>query len=346
MTRLLLPLLAATTLWLASCSGSDEPAPGPVETTPAVAPTTVAPGACIASPEPVSLLGDVAISESTVVDCDEPHVYEVLVVQDVPPSYFADPTGATELDRIGLQAAADGSPQSAIQIQFAAFARTTCAVGLQRAVGLADLELAGEDGGRLAVAPVTDTSAAVAVLPSEGWADQPVLVCVNRFSEPSADPVQAPASPVTGLTTPSLLSPEVPAAERECFAFDSSGLVVDTTCEQPHFGEFTVRLDATFLLDDEQLANASVDASAPFDDEVQEQIDQACDDVLGRVIGEDYDEDLLAGHGLRGAAGWGQGGTVNSVTCYVSAADDADFDLPAGSVIGIGDTEIELSPVA
>ncbi|WP_229054618.1 hypothetical protein [Aeromicrobium sp. Leaf350] len=337
--RLLIATMTATlAVSLAACqSDPDVPEPQP-------APTGVAsglvPGACIASSGDPSILGDTPVTEDAIVDCGEEHVYEVLAAQDIPGRYLAS-TEATEEDRVRLQAGLDGARTEPVQITFAAFARAYCDIALQRALGLdGGTELAGTDIASLQVIPISHTSAPYAVLPVDGWTDQPSLLCVNRFVEESATPDEAPVAPVTGPTTVSLLSSERPLSQRLCFSFDAAGLPADTSCESVHDAEYTVSFDATPMLDDEQLAAASADPAGPFPGDVQELLDQACNDVLGLVIGDDRDESVI-GQALRGDEGWGTGGLSNAVTCFATPQDEAQA-LPSGSVFGLGDAPIEL----
>lgn len=338
----LLPLLATTTLTLSLVACTDDspeetPAPAPT-----VAASTLVPGACIATNGTPTLLGDVDVTEEAIVACEDPHVYEVLAVQDLPGEYLQGTT-ATDEDRERLQAALDGSRNDAVQMKFAAFARAYCAIGLQRATGLTDLEMAATDAANLLATPITRTSSTRAVLPPQGWTEQPLLICVNRFTEPSPAPESAPAVQVSGLVTPQLLTDEVPVEQRLCLNFDVNGAPADATCAADHDAEYTVTFDATGLLEPEQLAASVGDLSVPFPTDVQEQLDEACTDALTRVIGEDRDEDLV-GRALRGGEGWGSGSTTNAVDCVVTPDDAAGFLLPAGSVIGIGDADVELVP--
>lgn len=335
--------VAALALAVGACS-SDDDEPEASEPTPTVAATALAPGACLASEQTTSPLGDIEVTEDAVVDCSAEHVYEVVTVQDIPLEYLAGPD-PVDTDRDTLLAAIGGADATAVQTKFRAWASTICAVGVQRATGLDDLEIGGSSSASVQALPYSRTSAPVATLPAEGWSEQPLLVCVNRFSTDSDVPAEAPVAPVTGSATERLLTAEVPVAQRSCFTFDAAGNATDLPCSEPHYAERVLTLDATRLLDDEELAAASIDPAAPFADEVAETLDGACQDALGRVVGEGFDEEILTARALRGPLGWGTGGYVNSVVCHVTAADDQAFDLPAGSVIGLGDAELELVPV-
>lgn len=335
-------LLLVSALALAACSGGDAEPPKPAPTDDVV-PSKLVPGTCLEPTGTTTVLGDGEIGEESVVDCASLHRYEVTLVQDVPSTYFADPASPTEADRVALQAAADGSPQDAVETEFAAFAQATCAIGLQRALRIDDLELAGSSVGELRATPISITSAPKALLPPVGWADQPLLVCVNRFTEPSADPSTAATRDITGAQTAANFSAETPVDQRSCVAIDSSNTVVATPCAGPHRAELLLRIDATRLLTPAQVDAASVDATAPFAREVQTRLDDACTDALSAIVGDDYDSDQFTGLALRGAAGWGRGGEFNEVTCAVTSTDPAT-QLPGGSVIGLGDGSIELVP--
>jgi hypothetical protein len=335
---LIVTVTAVLALVLAACQGESEvPEPRP---TPTGIPSGLVPGACLGAVGDPTVLGDTAVSEDAIVDCEQEHSYEVLAAQDVPGRYLAGTT-ATEEDLVRLQGALDGSRADSVQVTFAAFARAYCDISLQRALGLdGGTELAGTNIATLQMTPLTRSSAPYAVLPTDGWTEQPSLVCVNRFTEDSADPAGAPVAPVTGSATGLLLAADRPLDERLCFSFDAASLPADTSCDATHDAEYTVSFDATPLLDVDQLAASSIDPSAPFPEDVQEILDQACDDALAIVIGEDRDEAVVGG-ALRGPEGWGTGGLKNAVTCYATP-DDATQALPAGSLIGIGDAAVEL----
>lgn len=340
----LTPLLAATALALTLTACTDDPQveiPTPAPTAPA---STIVPGACIATNGTPTLLGDVDVTEEAIVACEDPHVYEVLSVQDLPGEYLQRAT-PTDADRERLQASLDGSRNDPVQMKFASFARALCTIGLQRATGLADLELAASDVSGLLASPVTRTSSVRAVLPPEGWTDQPVVVCVNRFNEPSSTPASAPVVEVSGLVTPLLLTDQLPVEERLCLNFDVNGTPAAAPCAADHDAEYTITFDATGLLEAEEIAESAGDFSVPFPREVQERLDEACDDALSRVIGDDRDE-ALVGRALRGGEGWGAGSTMNAVDCIVTPEDAAANLLPGGSVIGLGDAEVELVPRA
>lgn len=328
---------------VAGCTSPDDPEPEP-EPTSTVSPTALVPGACLQDETVTD--GVVVISEEGVVPCEEEHVLELLAMQDVPRE-FLDTGAATPDDRVRLQRAIDGTARTSIQVKFQSFARAYCAATLQRAVGLSDTELKGKSAAELQVVPHSERSAPVALLNTgDAWVEQPLLICVNRFSEESANPAQAPTSPVTTAQTPLMFSDELPLEQRTCVAVDAAGVLAPVSCERPHYGERTVDFDATPLFDAEQIAAESEDAGAPFSDDFQAEIDEACNDVLSVVIGDDYDADDLVGRGVRGPLGWGEGGHLNTVECLVTAADPAAFDLPGGSVIGAGDADIELVEIA
>ncbi len=324
----------------AACrSGGDAPTPPP---TPTGVPNALVPGACIAAEGEPSVLDDTPITESAIVDCAEPHLYEVLAAQDIP-GQFLEGTTATDADLTKLQAALDGARDAAVQVRFAAFARAYCATSLQRSIGLdSGTEVAGASIASLQLLPVSHRSAPYAALLSEGWAEQPAMVCANRFTATTPTPSEAPAEEVEGAQTGLLLSADLPVDQRLCFTFDATGQRADTSCDAVHDAELTVTFDATPLLDEEQLAAASGDPTAPFEPDVQELLDGACNDVLNLVVGEDHDE-AIAGVAMRGAEGWGATGLINEVACYATPVDQS-LRLPAGSVFGLGQAAIELAP--
>lgn len=339
MRRLLtVTVTAFLALVLTACQGESEvPEPRP---TPTGVASGLVPGACVAASGEATVLGDTAVTESALVDCDQEHIYEVLAVQDIPSRYISG-TEATDEDLVRLQASLDGSRADTVQVAFASFAHAYCDIALQRQLGLdSGAELAGTDIASLQVVPMSHTSATYAVLPAEGWTEQPSLLCVNRLVADSPTPSEAPVAPVTGAVTAGLLSAERPLAQRLCFSFDAAGNPSDTTCEAQHDAEYTVTFDATRLLDADQIAASSVDPAGAFPDDVQELLDQACDDALDLVIGQDHDESVIGG-AQRGSQGWGTGGLTNAVNCF-AAPEDPELVLAPGSVFGLGDTPIEL----
>lgn len=336
-------LVAIVSIALAGCTNGDGPEPEPTATETG-SPTALVPGACLAG-EPVNDLGDVAVVEENVVPCEEAHVYELLAMQDVPREYFetGDPS---ERDRARLQQVLGGTTRTSQHVKFAAFARAYCAISLQRATGLNEIELNGKRTADLQAVLHSDTSTPFALLnDGDEWLEQPLLICVNRFTERSSTPATAPTSAVEGLVSASLLEADYPLERRSCIAVDAAGVEAPIDCARPHYGERTIDIDVTAMFDPEQIEAESQDVQSAFSDEFQEEIDQACTDVLSLLIGEDYDADDLVGRGHRGPLGWGQGGHVNLVECHVGAADEARFDLPPGSVFGLGDADIELTPI-
>ncbi|MFT4298396.1 MAG: hypothetical protein QM597_01990 [Aeromicrobium sp.] len=338
------PLLAVTmfavvaAVCLSGC-GDDADTAEPVPTPTGVA-SDLVPGACVAAQGEAGVLGDTTITDDAIVDCADPHIYEVVAAQDMPGQYIAG-TAATEDDRTRLQAALDGTRTDSVQIAFASFARAYCDIAVQRAAGLdGDAEIAGTDIATLQVRPMSHDSVPYAVLPQSGWTEQPSLLCVNRFVEVSADPAAAPVAAVTGPQTALLMSADLPLAQRLCFSFDATGIPADASCEATHDAEYTVTFDATSLLDAEQLAASSGDTYSPLPEDVQERLDEACDDALDLVMGDDRDE-AVAGHALRGSEGWGAGGQTNVVNCYGMPEDPA-VALPAGSLFGLGETKVAV----
>ncbi|MFT4187549.1 MAG: hypothetical protein QM621_03115 [Aeromicrobium sp.] len=335
--RRLLTVTVTATLALAmtACGGDAGTKP---RATPTGVVSDLMPGACLEAQGDATVLGDTEITEEAIVDCGRPHIYEVLAVQDVPGQYIAGTT-ATEDDQELLRAALEGERAEPTQITFASFARAYCDIALQGALGLdSDTELDGADLRSLQFAPLARTQAPYAAIPAEGWTEQPVLACVNRFTEASSTPAEEPVEPVTGSQTALWLTQDFPVADRLCLMFDAAGRPADAPCASTHDGEYLAAFDATAVLDEEELAAS--DSGSPLTDEVQEKLDAVCEDALALLM-DSEEQEAVVGRAVRDAEGWGAGGLANMARCYATPEDSA-MALPAGSVIGWGDEELAL----
>ncbi len=73
---------------------------------------------------------------------------------------------------------------------------------------------------------------------------------------------------------------------------------------------------------------------------------EVCGGVLDTVIGAGWDTTTLKPLVVPTAQGWSTTSDFFGLQCSVSPVDGLHFDLPGGSLVGIGDTKIERIPIA
>lgn len=302
----------------------------------------LAPGACLGQTGQTDERGDVPITEDAVVDCEEPHIYEVTGVVPIPWSYFeaGEPT-RQEYSR--TLEAIDGKTPNTYQFKLSAWAEVVCEGSTQKAMGLDQLEVDGDRALRARLEPFDRRSSTVArVEPFDAWTSEPRLVCVRRYHALSGEPMTPPARSVTRFQTSSFVTPDYPLASRWCTTKSGNS----TDCDEPHFAENTISFNATATLGEDDVA-ALREARENDDPEVlaewQQKLDDICTGTHNMIVGSDWDSQNLMGKASFGI-GWTSETTQPRLLCSVTSAQPDSRDLPAGSVFGLGDTIVETVP--
>jgi len=268
-------LLAA----LAGCGGSEEkPKPDAAE---------VKPGVCIA--KDIADENDRAPDLDSVVDCSEPHVYEIVELVDLPEKAL---TGTTEKEKLAnrkdLATWPTGEEEelSSQEVAYLEFTDTACLAEYMGLTGLEDVSVNGVDAKDANVAPALEAGFHqwINVTPGDRWLDgDRQLICSFRFGdvEPGSYEESPPARSVTSKTDKALFttmgSSDLPAELRSC----------DETnhCDRQHGSETLFHFDAASVLD-EKFVNG-IDPEKPTDQQLEE-LARTCEDAVPSLLGDDF----------------------------------------------------------
>lgn len=281
----------------------------------------VAVGDCFAGPS-----SDDQLTDDYLVDCTEPHEFEVLDVQDLPADYTGD-------DRAGL----DEGP-GALHDEFIAYADDTCVKAVVTAIGmgsLLDLPPA-EDGLPYNLVPVGGAQPFYTQPDDAAWsAGERTLICGVRLPESLASDTAEPI--MAGW-----LEDGIPSSLRHCewYASDSApdpDAVEVVDCTEEHDFESLFAFDAASLV--------GTDVAAAIDpptmtDEQYGALDDLCvavaGDLVPRTAGEVSVTSLVTD-------GWGgetsSGTTIYRLDCGVWPTSDAQR-----LVHSVFDSDVALVP--
>jgi hypothetical protein len=327
-----LPIVAAAMLaiTLAGCGGSDEKPKSDVAELKA--------GVCVA--KDIADENDRAPDLDTIVDCSEPHAYEIVEVVDIPEDALSGTTDKEKLaNRKDLAYWPTGEEEelSAQKIAFFEFSDTACVDEYITLSGLGDVSVNGVNAKDANVAPALEAGFHqwVNVTPEDRWLDgDRQLMCSFRFGdvEPGSYEESPPARSVASGTDKALFmsmaSPDLPAELRSC----------DETnhCGRQHGSETLFHFDAASVLD-EKLVNG-IDPAKPTDQQL-EQLASVCEDAVPSLLGDDVDPPEIEIEAFVGEP-W-EDDYYKTVGCEV-VPKDTTKDFAPGSLIFTDFEDVEL----
>ena len=329
----LVAALVCLALGLAGCETE-----GPAEAAP-----RIEPGVCVA--EEARDQGNLVPDLSTIVDCDEPHVYEVFDIVDVPAEALDGTTRQERIDNRDDLALPSELPDDSLQRRaYEEFAERECAASLQRVTGYDELKLRGTsaEDARLVPALRGISTPWYSVMPEKEWLDgRRAIACSARFEDPEhTDPGRTPTMPQASADGTMLIAgagaDSFPVEFRQCRAYDEKRRAATAAlCDEPHVDEalFTFEADAVF---GKKFMTSIQQRPTP---KKFNRFDDVCADALPQILGPDYDDKTLRGFGSVARRWTKQDKTVR---CSVGPVDFRTKDLPSGSLVGAGAEKVEL----
>lgn len=170
---------------------------------------------------------------NSIVDCDEPHLFEVTSIDQWPGMADAIEAADGDLGAVWDQLhLVDGSPES---LDYGIWASRNCNEAAQRTVGIADVEVDGHTASDIWLR----VGGSYGVDLSLGSRDQFVAGDVSTFCSMAwYDDVQRPRL-LTGPKFAQLLHPGFPPDRRECWSGNYSVIA----CDQPHAAQVLLEFD-------------------------------------------------------------------------------------------------------
>jgi len=269
-------LLAA----LAGCAGSDEKPKADV--------AELSAGVCIA--KDIADENDRGPDLDSIVDCSEPHVYEIVELVDLPEKALSGKTDKEKLaNRKDLATWPTGEEEeepTSQKIAYYEFTETACVDEYIRVSGLGDVSVNGVDAKDGNVAPALEAGFHqwINVTPGDRWLDgDRQLICSFRFGDvaPGSYEESPPARSVTSETDKALFttmgSSDLPAELRSC----------DETnhCDRQHGSETLFHFDAASVLDEKFVKG--IDPEKPTDQQLEE-LARTCEDAVPSLLGDDF----------------------------------------------------------
>ncbi len=307
--------------------------------------TEIRPGICVA--DETKDQGDLVPDLSSVVDCSKPHVYEVFDIIDLPASALAGSSRQERIDnRDDLALPSELPDDSAERQAFEEFAEAECAASLQNVTGVDELTLGDASAEDARVVPALRGINApwYTVMPEKEWLDgRRQVVCSARFEDPEhTGSGRTPSKPHVSADASMLITKvdgqALPVAFRQCRAYDDARQEVGAaSCAEPHVDEALFYFEADGVFDPKFISSLVKRPTAKKYD----RFDEVCTDALAELVGPGYDDQAVRGFGSV-ARRWTKNN--KTVRCSVGAIEFRETDLAPGSLVGIGDQEIELVP--
>lgn len=303
----------------------------------------IQPGVCVAGEAKDQ--GNLVPDLSTIVDCTEPHVYEVYGIRRLPDEALS---GSTREERIAnredLALPSELSDDSTERRAYEMFAERECATFLQLATGYGEVRLRGANAEEAEVIPVVRgiDPLRYTVMPEEEWLEgRRQVVCSARFEDPDhTGPGRTPVRPRSAIEDRMLITrigePSFPLDMRQCRAYDDKRRdVALAPCDQPHVEEGLFHFDADGVFGEKFITGITKRPTPrKFD-----RFDGVCTDAFAQLLGPDWDSKALRGFGSV-ARRWTK--VHKTVRCAVGPVKFRTTDLPAGSLIGTGAENIDL----
>jgi len=326
--------VVVVSLFVVSCTEKGTPAADHKVLTPKA-------GQCIS--KEIKDLDDLAPDFTTVVDCTEPHVYEVVDVIDVPKRFLEGKTKAER--RANRTELATVAGESVLKAKFERFAWDGCRPATLEAVGLSKLQIAGkpasESGAYLLMGGALNW---LNLTPGGNWIDGDTkLVCSIRFTEHIITTQAVGPKPVRAASKEpaytDFLTADFPVGRRQCMTYDDKGRRSLLACDKPHYGEMFFSFDAQMAFGEKFVK--SIDITDPTKAQ-WEQLSAPCSDALPQLLGDGYDDGLEAvAEPVPG--GWDDESNYYLAHCLVVPKQSEEFDLPGGSLIGNAE-DVEFVP--
>lgn len=323
--------LAVAVLILTGCTPTSGEEPEPT-----TKPASIEAGMCLAS-----ATADADPDLDSIVDCAEPHIYEVTGTFAVPVAWL-DPAGSVE--EIEAQRAAlleaDGANRAALLELSAGF----CEQQAGAAAGI-DRPLAGIPARDAKLRPFGGFWIDLSLPPAgriaaNGDARAVCAIGFWDFDSISRSLASASSTPLID----GFLSPEAPLALRSCLAYDE-GIVAESDCAEPHwaepFAEFDAGIFGEEFLDRARTALRENGALAREDLTL---IGDACREAFAGLVDAGNPTTTVQ---IRGAVwhDWTQlPGDYWPAVCAFAAEDDRRFDIAGGSRVGVAEGDAELVP--
>jgi len=304
--------LAALGVLVASLAGCTAPPPRPVEA-----------GDCLGGT--VTTDGAPAPDLDALVDCTEPHGFEVIASLDLPERWT---TGDEPLaDRRAALLPSGGAYDD-----FQAWAFRSCGEAAADETGLDGVRIASVAASRALLRPAGAFDLEVALTSEERWAaGEARAVCAVRWTDPETAETRPLALP-EGESFADLYDAGLPLDTRRCYAYDEEDLPA-VPCDDPHWVEYVATFDAAAVFGDEWAAAAARGLS----EDAIRQLDEACA-ALSPVVDGGVADPPLSYRGLPTETGWDEDGDLpgyREVACAVAAPDSLHDDV-VGSLVGIG----------
>lgn len=312
-TVLALPLLAAV---LAGCTAAPEP-------------IVLEPGACVAEAQ------NNRPARDTVVDCTEPHRFDIVATLGAWP----DATAAIEAGdaRTVYERLVRADPADELARSFQDWAAPRCEQAFDDLVGASAIALEEAPDGLGLEASVELWPIAALDGLSRFAAGDHTVVCAVGWPDAAGElrRVSYPAA----VTIADLLTGSFPLDERECFDFGEGDVRSPVACAEPHSGQALVTLDAARALGAEWVADVDPETGRAGG---YAAADELCELVLAQLLPEDsLGDGLKVWADIDPTGGWvGFDGTVVDgaeypVSCSVIAPRDErlEGDAFAGTAV-------------
>jgi hypothetical protein len=266
-------------------------------------------GVCIA--KDIADEDDRAPDLDSVVDCSEPHVYEILDVVDLPEEALSGDTDEEKLaNRKDLATIEKGEDISKEYEAFYEFGGL-CNTALRETTGYEDVVVNGVSAEDAILWPAVAAGIHTPwmnVTPEDQWLDgKRQLICSARFVDPSADAEEnAPVKPLSSPNEKPLLagmgSASFPIEYRPCD--DDKAVSIAVSCDGPHHAEMLFNFEAGSVLDERLVTRLQTELKSENADPTQlpkdlhEELDHICTETLPEVMADDFDKSVLKGKGF------------------------------------------------
>lgn len=235
-----------------------------------------------AEPDPSAELGSCldglngADSDRTsVVDCDEPHLFEVTDIAQWPGMADAIAAADGDLGAVWDDIHTGEGPDGA---EYAEWASRTCNEAAQRTVGIHNVEVDGHSAGDLWLRVGGTHGVDLSLASRDGFVDRNDLSTYCSMAWYDGDTPLLLASPPFER----LLQPGLDAGMRECWAQDYSVI----SCEEPHAAQVLLGFEGLEAFGPEVIARVATGTST---DEDWNLADGFCDELLQQALPQSAD---------------------------------------------------------
>lgn len=278
---------------------------------------------------------------TSVVDCSEPHLYEVTGFLDLS-SDWIDPAGSVkEIDAQRSNVADKNSAHHADYVELSKGCSYLATIG----AGL-DVELNGVDAEKAALVPYAMLAFDRSIPPAEYIArtGKAQLTCAVRYTDTNlkSRPAQSQDS---SAALYSYLSNGFPLENRICLENQGDKGMVIVGCDKPHFAEPFAGFDAEQVFGKEFVERGAraLSSGEELSDDDYATGDQACAAAFGGTVDGGSDE---VAYLFLTANDWTDPSTDTYVgSCAIAAKDWSDHNT-VGSLLGIGSGKVESVPVS